>query len=112
MKKRGPIYELQGVPNLSWDSVAQVSSLAAEKRNGASYIDRYVDDFERQGDKKAKQRLAFEIYVQASLATEWLKQKDMERRLAAQSQQTTNAVWVSAIAMIAVLLAGASIFLQ
>jgi hypothetical protein len=117
MEKRRPIYELQGIPNLSCDSVAQVSSLAAEKRKGAPYIDSYFDDFERQCDEKTREHLALEIYVQASLAREWLKQKDRARRLAARSQQTrlmrTNAAWTSAIAAIIVaLLAGVSIFLH
>jgi hypothetical protein len=48
------------------DSVAQLSSLAAQKKNRPRYIDRYVDEFEHQGGDKCS----------SINAREWLKQKD------------------------------------
>lgn len=107
MEKRGTIYGFQDIPTLSRDNVA----------HRPRSTDPYFDDGERQRDAETRERLALEIYVQASLAREWLKQKDGGRRLAARSQQTrllrANAAWILAVAAtIGAFLAGVSIFLH
>ncbi len=117
MEKRGTIYELQDVSIFSRDNVAHVSTFDVAKRSQPLSIDPHSDDGERQVDAKTRERLALEIYVQASLAREWLKQNDGARRLAARSQQSrlirANAGWISAVAVtIGAFLAGVSIFLH
>lgn len=48
----------------------------------------YLASFEAQGDENTGEQLALEIYIQASLASEWLRQKDGARGSATRSQQT------------------------
>jgi hypothetical protein len=113
MEKRQEIYELQDVPNPSCGSEPH-ASLTAAKWSRLTYTntDPPSNDYE-QHDAKTRERLALEIYTQARLASEWLKQKNGERRLAALSRQTgPNVVWIWAIAMMAVLSGGVLVLLH
>ena len=113
MEKRQEIYELQDVPNPSCGSEPH-ASLTAAKWSRLTYTstDPHSNDYE-QHDAKTRERLALEIYTQARLASEWLKQKNGERRLAALSRQTgPNVVWIWAIAMMAVLSGGVLVLLH
>ena len=115
MENRGAAYELQDIPDLSRDRVEHGSSNAAVRRSRPRYADPYLASFEGQGDENTREQLALEIYIQASLASEWLRQKDGARGSATRSQQTrtmrTNAAWITAIgAVIAAIVASLFLF--